>query len=108
MEEEDSENEEEEEEEEESENEDMLDEVALEEDMKALNLIGNEQDMATEDINTESIELETAETQSQSRNVTSHQTDDMIGMNTDDGEEKKHDQDVVDKVKSKESDGGDE
>merc|ERR1719295_36 len=107
MEEEDSENEEEEEEEE-SENEDMLDEVALEEDMKALNLIGNEQDMATEDINTESIELETAETQSQSRNVTSHQTDDMIGINTDDGEEKKDDQDVVDKVKSKDSNGGDE
>merc|ERR1719242_2890745 len=85
----------EEEEEEESESEDMLDEVALEEDMKALNLIGNEQDMATEDINTESIELETAETQSQ--NVTSPQTDDMIGMNTEDGEEKKEDKDDGDK-----------
>jgi len=67
---------EEEEEEDEMSDSEMMEEVALEDEMKALRIAD---DLGTEDINTESIELETAETQSASRNATHDPTGDTDG-----------------------------
>lgn len=81
------------------EDEEMLDEVELEEDMKGLKI--TEDSMGTEDINTESVELQSADTQS--KNVTRTETDDPVG-NEDDGEEIKFDdqeiQNVVEEVQA--------